>query len=249
MYVEWAVHESISGQSDLPTWLSTLVKAWHRQGAAIVTFNYDTLVEAAVDHLRLKTPAVDDVHHQQLAPNPLPMWAGTSGGASRQHAESMTLIKLHGSTNWYCDDSSRTADSIVQIGLRSKWGEHTPSYVHGRDRAFGKVPLIVPPTTGKSAFLDNAVIRDLWHEAYLNLMGANRVFAIGYSLPLTDLLVRAMLEESIGETAELWIINMDAGVVSNYEALHVGKLRTEFCGSASHQSVSQFVNQYISGLV
>jgi hypothetical protein len=78
MHVEWAVHESISGQSDLPTWLSRLVKAWHQQRSSILTFNYDTLVEATVDHLRLKTPAVDDVHHQQLAPYPIPMWAGTT---------------------------------------------------------------------------------------------------------------------------------------------------------------------------
>ncbi len=40
-----------------PEWLSALVTHWNDTRAEVITFNYDTLVEATVDHLELLAPS------------------------------------------------------------------------------------------------------------------------------------------------------------------------------------------------
>jgi hypothetical protein len=164
-----------------------------------------------------------------LGPTPLPVTGAFYDGSNRvEAADTMTLIKLYGSTNWYWDESSRTADSIVQIALRSRWADPEPAYSTGSHKAPGKVPLIVPPTMGKSTFFDNPVIRDLWHEAYLALLGADRLFVLGYSLPLTDLLVRSLLEASQLDEKEIWIVNPDRYIVERFA--HLGTIKKDFSG-------------------
>ena len=34
-----------------PVWLKTLVKYWHETKAVVITFNYDTLIERAIEHI------------------------------------------------------------------------------------------------------------------------------------------------------------------------------------------------------
>jgi len=246
MQIDGAVHSAISGQPNPPPWLVNLISAWNQRRATVVSFNYDTIIEATVDHMRLRTVAGDPVHHQNLAPMPFPMWAATYDGPP-SHADSLTLIKLHGSTNWYWDDVSRSADSVVQVGLRSRWGEQSPVFVSGRDRAHGKVPFIAPPTSGKSEYSSNSLLRDLWRRAYEALVGARRVFVIGYSLPVTDQLVRSLLEDSLAPETELWVINPDLGVVQNFEALRSGKIVTTHCGgSPGTRLAAEFVDHYVS---
>src|SRR5262245_19044366 len=117
--------------------------------------------------------------------------------------------KLHGSTNWHWDETTRAADSIVDIGLEHVWRESEPRYPpdEHESRAPGKVPMIVPPMTSKSGYFDNPVIRDLWRGAFEALRGARRVFVIGYSMPPGDSLVRSMMNDAIQPGQEFWIVN------------------------------------------
>ena len=232
LQINFAVHQSLSGQS-VPEWLAKLVTLWHAERSSVITFNYDTIVEATFDALSLQNGESErPLMHYQLGPTPLPVTGSFYGGSSRaEPADTMSLIKLHGSTNWYWDESSRTADSIVQIALRSKWSDSEPAYSTGSEKAPGKVPLIVPPTMGKSTFFANPVVTELWHDAYLALMGAERVFVLGYSLPLTDLLVRSMLDSSMIGEKDIWIVNPDGTIADRFE--HLGNVRRDFCGFQS----------------
>ena len=51
-YIDQSVARTVEGHQP-PEWLKELVTAWHFGSCNVVTFNYDTLIEATVDHLTL----------------------------------------------------------------------------------------------------------------------------------------------------------------------------------------------------
>lgn len=106
-------------------------------------------------------------------------------------------MKLHGSIHWYWDPVTRSADSMVDVGLPARW-PHDPN-----DRSWqpaelvpGRRPVIVPPTTSKTAFFNNPVIRHLWRKVFEAIRAVDRVILIGYSLPVYDLLVGSLLDDA-----------------------------------------------------
>jgi hypothetical protein len=234
---------------DAPEWLLRLVRLWHHAEADVVTFNYDTLVESAVE--RAAIPHPDDpkrqLAHVNVGPSVLPWWdAGGYTGLRHRAAKTFRYFKLHGSTDWFWDEVTRTADSMVEIGLRHMWGEDVPRYddEERTHRAPGKVPMIVPPTTTKTGYFDNPVIRHLWHGAYRALQAADNVFVIGYSVPPADTLVRWMLASSLSDAA-VWVVN-PAGEVGNRVAeLCVRPPALEFCGKGD-VDMSAVVDRYES---
>jgi hypothetical protein len=248
--IKFAEHQAMSG-SEPPDWLVSLIAAWHEQRAAVVTFNYDTLVEATFDHMRIPDPRHHEDHpmkHQQLGPSIIPNWAAMYGGLRLPPADSFRYVKLHGSTHWYWDETTRAADSIVQVGLRSGWQQPEAAY-SSEDLAFrapGKVAMIVPPTTAKSVYLDNPIIRLLWRTAYQALMSADRLFVLGYSLPAADLLVRSMLDDAVmsGRGREIWIVNLDGEVVQKFVDFGVDLIETHSGNSFS--GMAAFVDEYTS---
>lgn len=217
-----------------PQWLVDLILYCHSDRAVAVTLNYDTLIEATFDGLRLPDPKQGGAHpitHLQVGPSVIPNWDVMYGGLRLQPADTLQLVKLHGSTNWFWDGSTRSAASMVQIELRTMWEALAPSYSE-EDldfRVAGKVPVIVPPTFGKSSLLDNPTIQHLWRSAYLALTGARRIFVIGFSLPPSDRLMRSMLKATVANS-EVWIVNPDPTVGDRFTSLSAGSLRLDFCG-------------------
>jgi hypothetical protein len=89
-----------------PQWLLRLVGSLHAQDTTVISFNYDTLIEAAVvAHTMLdwstgqRVQDSDVVGH--LPPNP----PGTWGDDVRQ---TFRLLKLHGSVNWWWSPGDTT---------------------------------------------------------------------------------------------------------------------------------------------
>src|SRR5205807_4105885 len=99
--------------------------------------------------------------------------------------------------NWYWDERTRSAESMINIGLPQMWNGGTDDNPPLKVRAAGRVPVIVPPTLSKNALLDNRVLRTIWRWAFEGLRKADRVFVLGYSLPPGDLLVRSLLLEAL----------------------------------------------------
>ena len=123
--------------------------------------NYDTLAEASMLHvsqtlqtiqrplLHFSLPATDD------APvPPMPFYQ-----AYRSGNDELQLIKLHGSTNWYWDQQTKAADSIVVKDLRCLWKHEGDQYPDVMKAVPGMVPVFVPRTLGKSSYLDNPTLR------------------------------------------------------------------------------------------
>jgi hypothetical protein len=247
--ISWVIEQSVGGVVSghtPPSWLAELVAGWHERRASVVTFNYDTLVEATVDYLKpVAVGYPDGMIHQLLGPSVIPYWTMFYRGGSRLHAgATFRYFKLHGSTNWYWDETTRAADSIVQIGLRHEWDKSEPSLDDDevRHRAAGKVPMIVPPTTGKSSYFTNQVIRFLWQSAYEGLRAAERVFIFGYSLPPGDTLVRGMLADAL-PGKEVWVIDPSTEVRDRFESLRPGSVRNDF--AATMCDVEKFVAAYL----
>ncbi|MCU1503660.1 MAG: hypothetical protein JWM12_3014 [Ilumatobacteraceae bacterium] len=180
-----------------PGWFRSLVECWLDRETEIVTFNYDTFVEAAIEEvltrgssLGLRTP----VRYGGLVADSLPVG----------------LAKLHGSLNWFWDATSQSAESIEARQIARTWLDPgTPHASQGR-RIPGKETFIIPPTSAKSAYYDNSVVRALWRQAYESLRSAARVVAIGYSFPPEDTVAIGMLRRALGvRSAELILVNPD----------------------------------------
>lgn len=96
-------------------------------------------------------------------------WRGSAKG--RAPKGSITLLKLHGSLNW--------ADSTSPLPLRSDIYDEVPKGV------------IQPPLTNKPVTAEP--FRTVWREARRSVRSARRLILIGYSMPITDGLVRSLL--------------------------------------------------------
>lgn len=106
-----------------------------------------------------------------------------------------------------------------------------------------KVPLIVPPTTEKVGFFQHESLKRLWSQALSSLRTADRLFIIGYSLPMTDLAVRLFLHDGArGCRKELYIVNRDSSVIDHYTELlgNAFDIKDEFVGD---NAIEKFVEQ------
>jgi len=154
----------------MPYWLGRLVTLWDRLGATVITFNYDTLVEMGVN--ATKMPWII-----RMYPDPNPV-----------QGEAVPLRKMHGSTNWWWIPSDRVGTTVRPEPLAGQWGKPEPSQPNP-----GMEHFKVPPLATKSDYYDLSVTREDWLTARESLQAASRVVLMGYSAPLTDLTVAALL--------------------------------------------------------
>ena len=239
-------------RSDPPSWLLVLVERWIADETPVVTLNYDTFVESTVEAVvcnRHKDPTAKawslSIGPRLIPLNPMlvtPVGNPLMPTAPGYDATKMSLYKLHGSTRWYWDDQTRSTDSMIDIGQGSGWYLHRSADADNREVP-GKLPVIVPPTTTKSGFFSNGIIRAIWRGAYEALRRADRVFVLGYSLPPADLVVQSLLTEAFSvKHPKLWLVNTSDRTAENYKDLGV-ELDTTFC--VKDQPIPHFVKQYV----
>lgn len=162
-------HEIYEGASETP-WLSTIVDRMRRENAAIVSFNWDLVLD------------------QQLFENDL---GPASYGLSNDLGSDAVLLKPHGSLNWY------EATQIKKVAQRKRIEifphkdpkQRIEAFLHPREIK-SKVgnrytPLIVPPTYLKD--FNRPVFRRLWNRCTDVLSTAKKLMFLGYSLPAADL--------------------------------------------------------------
>ena len=178
---------------EIPWWLLRFAGLLHAERATVVTFNYDTVIEAVAARTpRYGTP--DSLNTYSLTDG-IPPTPPTTGMYGPSFTETLRLLKLHGSldTYWVRGDSAGT--SITRV-TDSIWvpdrGMSSPNLDIAR-RAPGRVPFIVPPASAKSAFFANPITRQVWQTAAQRLAACDQIAVIGYSIPMTDLVASAML--------------------------------------------------------
>lgn len=164
----------------------------------IITFNYDLLIEEALNHLGIEYNYVvtgnriTETGEEQFEILPLP----TTG---------LPLLKLHGSVNWVSPEitkehpNSKSKSGNTQTDLqhlvRSVAGSFQQISVFEKYEALRRYqadqrPYLVPPTWSKSL---QAPLTVVWDAAVKALRTATRVIILGYSIPLTDQHFRYLL--------------------------------------------------------
>jgi hypothetical protein len=194
--------------SSCPDWLVKFVHWLHLQKAVVITLNYDTLLEDAF--VEIPGIAADPKH---LVPFRFAADEGVLRGGDVS-ADSLELLKLHGSTNWRYSGSTSYSGELIQWSQVHGWTNRFAGLTN-REKNSDTVPLIIPPVADKAGYFAHHSVRYLWRRAAYALRVARRVFCIGYSLPTTDLTMRFLMSDSAPPSAvEFYLVNfpnMDDG--------------------------------------
>ncbi len=155
----------------------------------VISFNYDLVLDDALRsiHVAPSYGLPNAVIEDQIA---------------SECARSISLLKLHGSTNWaICKNEGCDALHI----LDNKFTEDPrafrtkPCAKCGRS---GLGLLLVPPSWDKSEH--HGVIQPVWRSAVEALNKANRICIIGYSMPETDSFFKFLLALGLAENQQLY---------------------------------------------
>lgn len=197
----------------IPDWLRSLISFWHESKASIVTFNYDRLVESAYEQTvyvkndRAPQDTVNYVDARQILTAPVtPVGARSGAILEANEVETFGLTKLHCSRSWlYSGRESFYGETIYELVGQSGWNAGGPSYRDMR-LSLDKVPLVIPPTTGKSGFFNNESVRSEWAAAR-NGLRADLVYFVGYSFPPSDAMTRFLLQDSHHPQRKIIVVN------------------------------------------
>ncbi len=212
----------------IPPWLPRFLTATHCRRSTLITFNYDTLVECAVHARQLfQAGYAEPVPWTEVLGNvPAPPASSFKVGATP--VDTLHLLKLHGSLNWYWVPGDASGISMARRSLPGTF-EAPNSYqeVDRRRQLPGRVPFVVPPSATKSVYYGNAIVRETWAQAAQALRSAVSVSILGYSLPVTDATFSGMLRHSLESTlAPIQVVDVcPANVLARLEALGFDKAR------------------------
>lgn len=142
--IEDVERNATGSTSWLPRWVERFVGVAHAVRAAVVTFNYDTLVERAVDQyfLRdLKSASAIGLWSDALVRScditgHLPQSADEVEVGPHQ---TFRLLKLHGSTNFYWSPTDHSGATLVRWPMPE--GEHQPDPLAGQRLTLGSREL------------------------------------------------------------------------------------------------------------
>lgn len=206
----------------LPDWFTHLVSWWHTNESVVLTLNDDTLVEEAVQSLHLKDDDGKLVHYSSVYAIPV-----TSARLRRsaifgaEDPNTLRLLKLHGSINWYYSGSEAPrGEAIYEGGLTRGWDSRRIEVVGDRslNLLVDKVPYVVPPTGTKSSFFENETIRAQWAVGNRFCRETGHLVVMGYSLPVADRLMRVFLEESV-TSRRITLVNIDPTTEAHFKHL------------------------------
>ncbi|MGP4915599.1 SIR2 family protein [Brachybacterium tyrofermentans] len=214
---------STASSSSCPKWLIRLVKIWHAERAVVITFNYDTLVERAINEASL---AVFSQHgpsailaDQQVFPAPPapPAVYHMDNGAAT--AKSLQLLKLHGSLNWYWSSRDSTGSTLTRIRERSTFEKrslvaesHDFTGVRTLDR------FLIPPVSMKNSYYTPHLTNTLWRTAHNAIRAASKLTLLGYSMPKTDQIGVELLS-GIPESTTIEVVDVAPGLPTEEHSL------------------------------
>jgi len=205
----------IASSSASPLWLRQLVALWHAERAIVITFNYDTLLERAINESLLSGTQGDDFGlsyaDDVVYPAPQAPPAISYADMSAPSGSSLQLLKLHGSLNWFWSTGDTSGATLTRTRERSMFSGASmvdESIDFTGARALDR--FLIPPVSSKTDYYNPWLTQALWRTAYRAIQKATEVTLIGYSMPSTD---RSSLEllRGISRDATLSVIDRSLG--------------------------------------
>ena len=234
-----------------PRWLAKFVTAAHVRQATVITFNYDTLVECAVDYRKTYLSLAGPVAWTEVIGD-VPGWPGGTAILAAREASTFRLLKLHDSLNWYWTPGDASGLSVARRSLPGTF-ERSARYTEEdrRRRLPARVPFVVPPSATKSSYYQNRLGRELWIQAGEALQAATHVSLMGYSLPETDLTVSNMLDRTLGGTqVPVHVVDPDPkDIVARLHRLQVEASAEPGSATAAEDHVTAYCEAISSALV
>lgn len=202
----WA--RQYSAMDSKPQWLTAptegprtvgLIQIWESQRSSVVTLNYDTFIEAAIEG---PPRAYREVYPFTIEPSD----SYSPGIHFLRPRSSFRLYKLHGSLNWlYSGERAPWIQWPEDLMMVGRWvnkaddpGKHQSDFSEILKNRPGLRPLIVPPSFGKSPYFSNIMIQETWRETRKDLADSEKLFILGYSMPNADIQVRTLIAETMG---------------------------------------------------
>jgi hypothetical protein len=156
------------------------------QKDAIITFNYDLLIEESFSKTKYWNPVsgygveVSGKEHRWCR-----KWMQEHFTGRRNTKRGLKLLKLHGSINWEQYESNR----------RVRMKNNTYEVMTRKNTIrYSKISLL-PPSWQKD--INVYPYSQLWRQAGNILQNCRSLIILGYSLPETDLMAHALLAESV----------------------------------------------------
>lgn len=237
--VFWLKRKDAWPVNAVPEWLQALIAYWHHNRCAVITLNYDTLIEQVASEVYCpkRRPQIPTGELYPIRLTPAVIEPTKTGELS----QTFRLFKLHGSINWfYSGRSNFFGEELLYVpckgGVDDAFGveEHpAPFKVDWCRLRGGKTSLIIPPTLDKSAFFQHEALRSMWFQAGEAIKQASRVICLGYSLPSSDLTMAHFLKTSAPssgipfEIVDLELRDRCESKVEHFERI-IGKSAYEF---------------------
>lgn len=189
---------------------------------SVITLNYDTLPEQAFHILYKQNYYIDyctDFINYNLSDifsdynfwinprKPLPI-------KNSKEPEIIKILKIHGSLNWkYCNCCNQVLltpwDKEIDLHRNKFLG-----YTYPEKEVFDIIcpidnnefqTLILPPSYVKN--LNHPVLSFLRNEAGKEIRNTKKIVVIGYSLPSSDIHIKALLKKNIKPETQMLVIN------------------------------------------
>lgn len=198
--------------------LSELNKVAAPEDLSIITFNYDLLVEKALDVIGAANgPFVFRFPHCYRLGNITSVTQVRGLPQFKNHGVDtigVSVFKLHGSLNWLSRHTSNSPKPRTlfapnrEIHVANSPLIATDLRWRRNRRTIYMKPIIVPPVSGKRGMMHNE-LNPLWDQAAKKLREADRIVVAGYSCPPLDIEARMLLSENLRHNSEkkLYVID------------------------------------------
>lgn len=162
------------------TAINNFVTKTLKPGDAILTFNWDLLLESSM----YANLPVERISYCPLA-------------SDEVDPSKITLIKLHGSLDWLDNNEWRPApgsENEWEVIGHDIWKAKNSRYF--ASTSVGVPAFIIPPTSRK-IYDQHPDIRQLWDAAFGLIRETKEIYIIGYGFPKTDIHAQALVQSAI----------------------------------------------------
>lgn len=121
--------------------------------------------------------------------------------------KNIKVLKMHGSLAWLeCPKCGRIFTDYESEIAYEEFGGATCPYCRESNNEDAPIlrSLIITPTFLKS--LDNLNVKNIWHNAYIDVSEADHIVFIGYSFPDADFEMRCLLKKAVKDTADITVV-------------------------------------------